>query len=208
MLRYTLLCAALSVSAASPAVANEEKKISETYPSARQSVPAVDPFEIDGTYAGGDPHASVFDASPLISVIAWASNVANLPATKELPAVRTIAVGTTVILQSMLPDESEEIATSYKWTQNDFTALYDDGSRTIYLPDQWTGTTAAEMSMLAHATVQHLQNVAGVTYACPQLRNAVAYDVQARWLGLFDRTMADEFGIDPDILTVSNQCIP
>ena len=77
---------------------------------------------------------------------------------------------------SVLSEDYEEEAMSYQWTQGDFTALFDDVSRTIYLPEQWSGMTAAEMSMLAHAMVHHLQNVAHATYACPQRRNAVAYD--------------------------------
>ena len=32
-------------------------------------------------------------------------------------------------------------------------AIYDDGSRTIYLPEDWTGATPAEVSLLVHEMV-------------------------------------------------------
>jgi len=54
--------------------------------------------------------------------------------------------------------------------------------------------------------VHHLQNLAGIKYACPQERERLAYEVQERWLGLFGRDLLRDFEIDPFTLLVSTQC--
>lgn len=90
---------------------------------------------------------------------------------------------------------------------HDVEAIYDDESRTIYLPEGWTGATPADVSVLVHEMVHHLQNVAGLTYGCAGEREKPAYRAQARWLELFDTTLADEFGIDPMTLLVRTNCM-
>jgi hypothetical protein len=39
-------------------------------------------------------------------------------------------------------------------------AVYDDEMKTIYLPENWTGSTPAELSILVHQMVHHLQGAA------------------------------------------------
>ena len=78
---------------------------------------------------------------------------------------------------------------------------------TIYLPADWTGSTPAEVSVLVHEMVHHLQNVANTKFECPQAREQLAYAAQQRWLGLFDRTLEDEFQLDPFTLLVTTRCM-
>lgn len=85
-------------------------------------------------------------------------------------------------------------------------AVYDDQRRTIYLPDDWEGETPADVSVLVHELVHHLQNVAGLTFSCPQERERVAYDAQARWLALFAKTLETELGIDAFDTLVRTRC--
>jgi hypothetical protein len=88
-------------------------------------------------------------------------------------------------------------------------ALFDDAARTIYLSDHWSGSTPAEMSILVQAMVRHFQNVGGPrTYDCPEERNALPYDAQERWLGLYGTSLSEEFGIEPATLMLITQCIP
>jgi hypothetical protein len=47
-------------------------------------------------------------------------------------------------------------------------AYYDDATRTVYLPKGWTGRSPAELSVLVHEMVHHVQNVAGLTYCVPR----------------------------------------
>lgn len=86
-------------------------------------------------------------------------------------------------------------------------ALYDDLGRTIYLSQDWTPTAAADVSILVHELVHHLQNAAGLEYDCPEAREKLAYQAQARWLSLFDQTLAGEFQIDPMTILVRTNCL-
>ena len=86
-------------------------------------------------------------------------------------------------------------------------AVYNDQNKTIYLPNGWKGRTPAELSMLVHEMVHHLQNVAGLKYECPQAREKLAYEAQGRWLELFGLNLENEFEIDPLALILTTQCL-
>jgi len=86
-------------------------------------------------------------------------------------------------------------------------ALYDDRTRTIYLPWGWTGATPAELSVLVHEMVHHLQNVGGLKYECPEAREKPAYAAQDKWLSLFGRNLVDEFELDPMTVLVRTKCM-
>lgn len=86
-------------------------------------------------------------------------------------------------------------------------AFYDDKTRTIFLPQGWTGRSPAELSLLVHEMVHHVQNVAGLTYACPEEREKIAYAAQRQWLALFGRDLMRDFKIDPMTLLVRTNCM-
>jgi hypothetical protein len=85
-------------------------------------------------------------------------------------------------------------------------ALYDDTSGTIYLPAGWTGTSAADVSVLVHEMVHHIQRRAGLRYECPAQRETLAYQAQDRWLRMFGYNLQDEFSLDEFTLKVSTSC--
>lgn len=86
-------------------------------------------------------------------------------------------------------------------------AYYDDATRTIYLPKGWTGRSPAELSVLVHEMVHHVQNVAGLSYACSEEREKIAYAAQRQWLALFGRDLLKEFKIDPMTLLIRTNCM-
>lgn len=86
-------------------------------------------------------------------------------------------------------------------------AIYDDASRTIFLPENWTGASPADMSVLVHELVHHLQNAGGLTYDCGGAREKPAYRAQAAWLELFGKNLADEFELDPMTILVRTNCL-
>jgi hypothetical protein len=88
----------------------------------------------------------------------------------------------------------------------DVVSLYEDGHRTIHLPTGWSGSTAAELSMLVHEMVHHMQNVAGLKYECPEAREGQAFTAQEQWLRLFGTDLNAEFGLDPFTLLVRTNC--
>jgi hypothetical protein len=99
-------------------------------------------------------------------------------------------------LQAARPDRLPEVE-----------ALYDDATRTIYLNKRWTGRTPAELSVLVHEMVHHLQSVAGLKYECPAAREKPAYAAQKQWLALFGRDLVEEFKLDPMTLLVRTNCM-
>jgi len=85
-------------------------------------------------------------------------------------------------------------------------AVYDDTTRTIYLSDGWTGRSPADLSVLVHETVHHLQAAAGMRFACPAAREELAYEAQDAWLGLFGESLESAFGLDAASRLVGTVC--
>ena len=86
-------------------------------------------------------------------------------------------------------------------------AVYSDATHAIMLTHSWTGRTPAELSILVHEMVHHLQNKAGLTYACAGEREAPAYAAQAMWLRQFGTDLEREFSIDPMTLKIKTTCM-
>jgi hypothetical protein len=85
-------------------------------------------------------------------------------------------------------------------------ALYSDRERAIYLPTGWQGRTPAEVSVLVHELVHHLQSTTGLKYPCPQERERLAYKAQDNWLHLFGLSLESEFQIDKMTVLVTTSC--
>jgi hypothetical protein len=68
------------------------------------------------------------------------------------------------------------------------------------------GGSSAEMSVLVHEMVHHLQNQVQLKYRCPQEREKLAYAAQDRWLSHVGTSLEKEFGIDPFTLLVKTNC--
>lgn len=62
-------------------------------------------------------------------------------------------------------------------------------------------------SVLVHEMVHHLQNLAGLTYACPEEREQLAYAAQQDWLALLGRNLFTDFGSDAFTLTARTHCV-
>lgn len=141
----------------------------------------------------------------LTVLVAWLSINFGLPAVDEHPRVE-FATPTQMaeIRYSRVEPEAERPAPAE--FGHHFQAIYDDSSRTIYLPEDWTGATPADVSVLVHELVHHLQNVGGETYPCAGAREKPAYRAQARWLEMFGTSLEDEFQIDPMTILVRTTC--
>jgi hypothetical protein len=150
----------------------------------------------------------------LIVIVTWLSINFGLPAVPEHPHVEFVSAARMAEvrysrLASGQPDRAAAEAGRSAPAElgKDVHAIYDDRSRTIYLPEGWTGATPAEVSVLVHELVHHLQNVAGVKYDCPGAREKPAYRAQARWLELFGKNLADEFELDAMTILVRTNCM-
>ncbi|RUV73813.1 MAG: hypothetical protein EOR30_10110 [Mesorhizobium sp.] len=85
-------------------------------------------------------------------------------------------------------------------------AVYDEGRNTIFFTAGWTGRNPAELSVLVHEMVHHLQSAAEMRFACPGEREALAYRAQDAWLRLFGTDLKSTFGIDAATLLVATVC--
>jgi hypothetical protein len=134
----------------------------------------------------------------LLSVIVtWLSINFGLAANHDHPRVERVPA--TMISDLRYGSVSQQ-------SRAEVVAVYDDRTRVIYLPDGWSGTTPAEISILVHEMVHHLQNVSGMTHACPAAREQLAYEAQERWLALFGLSLSGEFELDPMTLKVATGC--
>jgi len=147
-----------------------------------------------GVAAAGEPRA----APPVLDTVAlWLAANFNLPASVEAPALVGVPEAELVVMRygprSTVPP-------------GDVVAVYDDAGRTIYVAHNWTGRTAAELSVLVHEMVHHLQSAADMRFACPGEREVLAYRAQDAWLGLFGESLESAFGIDRATLLIAAAC--
>ena len=134
------------------------------------------------------------------AIVLWLSANLNLPAIQDYPRIERVPSMASVALrlgERALPTVSGR----------EFEALYDDRSRTIYVPQSWTGTTPKEVSVLVHEMVHHVQNVAGLEYDCAEAREKPAYVAQEKWLALTGRNLAEEFDLDLMTVLVRTRCM-
>jgi hypothetical protein len=149
----------------------------------------------------------------LTAIVIWISANYGLPASLNHPRIERVASvemaglrykGLPSALQRKTAALQEQESSFEK--RRDVVALYNDETRTIYLSDKWAGATPAELSVLVHEMVHHLQNEAGISYECPAEREKLAYEAQDNWLRLFGRNLEQEFEINGLALLVSTSC--
>jgi hypothetical protein len=155
------------------------------------------------------------DMEPLLTtIVLWLSINFGLTANYEPPRIEYVPPAKMAAvrysrLAALRPDRfaSEAGRSAPAEVGQDVNAIYDDLSRTLYLPERWTSGNPAHVSLLVHEMVHHLQNLAGEKFMCAQEREKDAYKAQRAWLALFDRTLEQEFGIDPMTVLVRTNCM-
>jgi hypothetical protein len=149
----------------------------------------------------------------LTLLITWLVANSDLPASAELPQVMMVSAEKMAGVRHSrvgVP-RADRVETGSGHAASDagdgVYGIYDDLSRTIYLPENWTGKTPAEMSLLVHELVHHLQHVGKMRYDCAPAREGAAYKAQMQWLALFGKDLAGEFGLDPMTILVRTNCM-
>jgi hypothetical protein len=152
-------------------------------------------------------------AALLTAVVTWISANFALPPNYQHPQIKLVpAVEITFLrYQAFTPAQRREVLNLLPDETADShgreaVAVYDDRTETIFLPDTWKGETSADLSVLVHEMVHHLQNSAHMKYECPGAREQLAYAAQDKWLNLFGRDLASEFDIDAFTLKVTTAC--
>lgn len=155
-----------------------------------------------------EPHQSVGQAF-LTPAVEWIAKNFDLPANHSHPRVERAPTTKLVGLRTegRLSQAQLDLAiVDQVVSKRRPIAAYDDASRTIYVPAGWSADTPQGQSVLIHAMVYHLQNLAGRKYECDQERARLAYEAQARWLSFSGRTLETDFGLDPVTQLVSTEC--
>src|SRR5687768_14385755 len=149
----------------------------------------------------------------LTTIVLWLSVNFALPAIYAHPKIHQVPAIEIAVMRyrAFTPEKRQEIVALYGKQDRSGAArvplaVYDDASKTIFLPAEWTGSTPAELSVLVHEMVHHLQNATHLRYECPRARESLAYTAQEKWLGLFGSNLLREFEIDPLTLKVSTEC--
>ena len=137
----------------------------------------------EGTFPGRSPQSVIMH---------WVSRYLRISGHYELPCTEFAQTASIVALRSR---------NSHSKRQD--MGGYDDTVNTIYLPEGWTGKTPAEVSILIHQMVYHVQNLAGLKYECSWERERLAYAAQERWLRLHDSNLWDAFAFDRTIFLLS-----
>jgi hypothetical protein len=150
----------------------------------------------------------------LAAIVTWLSVNFSLPANYDLPAIE-FATPMEIAKLRYGAFNSERLGTDLTSPRSEpaadapssIVSVYKDKDRLIVLPVGWQGITPAELSILVHEMVHHLQNVGKLTFACPQEREALAYKAQDQWLQLFGKILAGEFELDGFTILVKSRCV-
>jgi hypothetical protein len=149
----------------------------------------------------------------LTAIAIWLSANYGLPATFDHPRIELVpSIEMAMLRYKGVPSSPQREASVMQDHEPSFVEIrhivgvYDDQMNTIYLSDQWAGRTPAELSVLVHEMVHHLQNKAGMRYECSAEREKLAYEAQDKWLRLFGRNLESEFEINGLTLLVSTSC--
>lgn len=146
--------------------------------------------------------------TPLLALITlWLSANFDLPANHDAPHVAFVSKAAIADFRYRALLGTQPPSADGKIGGREVVAVYDDATQTIYLPQGWSGQTPADISVLVHEMVHHLQNRLGRKFACPQEREQLAYAAQDRWLALFGRNLAQDFELDGFTLLATTQCL-
>lgn len=132
----------------------------------------------------------------LTAIVLWLSINFPLPANLNHPGIKFVSAAEMI---------AQRTGVSASEIRSDILALYSNESKTIYLMDGWTGKTPAELSILVHEMVHHLQNVGQLKFACSEEREELTYKAQDDWLHLFGRDLERDFQMDPFSILVKSK---
>jgi hypothetical protein len=215
MLKPAALAVALSTIALSPLVAQEpdqnELRIPHLLEGADRNKERQD---ADRSVAATTPSSEVESQGPtpalLKEIAAWLSQNFDLPQASALPTVRLVSAPElmSIRLEPLTSGERHKVSAALLAGAliRELIALYDTRTKTIFLSEGWTGSNPADVSILVHEMVHHLQHLSGQRFACPQERERLAYAAQERWLALSGQNLATEFELDAFTLLVSTVC--
>lgn len=166
-------------------------------------------YEVDFGMLRSQPGAAIHSPGLLDAIVTWLSATFALPTTDALPVITLASKEVIAALgHTSAPSDSRQRSTPVPADEPRILAFYYAPAKTIYLPEGWVGGTPAELAMLVHEMVHHLQHAGHLNFACPQEREALAYAAQEQWGVLFGRDVNADLGLDPFRTLLISSCIP
>jgi hypothetical protein len=148
------------------------------------------------------------------TIVTWLATNFELPASHSHPRVELASPAklAAVRYRGLAPGPQQGIVVVGNQATplslgRDLLAVYDRASRTMYLREGWAGATPAEISVLVHEMVHHLQSEAGLAYPCPAASEKLAYEAQQKWLALSNLSLEREFEVDRFTIMVRASCM-
>jgi hypothetical protein len=143
-------------------------------------------------------------------ILDWLVANSELPVTRVAPHIELVSPYAIAALRYgqrpgavVFEDHKSDLPAQYH-----LMSLYHEATRTIFLTDSWTGSSAAETSILVRELVRYIQDYEQIGYPCAQSRDRVALVAQQKWLALSETNLQTEFGMTPDLFTQSTECTP
>jgi hypothetical protein len=215
MQRYVPACGAvLAVIAACAAFAAQPTTQSIptavlTSPAQLMTVPGTS-FQIVMGTSSLDPGTGLPQPELIAAIGSWLASQFDLPLVGQQPRFAFVPSSRMVALRRETGALDEATRNSLVFHAPaplpSIVAMYDNRSGIIYLPEGWSGETPAELSMLVHEIVHHMQNHSAQKYACPEEREKAAFAAQELWLALFGTHLMAEFELDALTLLVRTSC--
>ena len=160
---------------------------------------------------GRTPTSAAPSQELLKAIIVWISTNFDVPSSDTIPNIQLASPAVIAALHYRKskadgPPPISIIDLGAPSGQREVVSVYEITTKTIYLPEDWSGRTPAEVSVLVHETVHHLQNEAVLSYECLAASEKLAYEAQEKWLNLFGLNLEGEFQLDPFTLLVTSLC--
>ena len=210
MLKQTLLSTVLVVAIVGPLAAQQTDRPPVNTPPALQAQRLPETQIIDYTFVFTASESASPAPASLTEIATWLVANFDLPVSDLLPRVEFATPGQIAAIhyRGLLGEQRRFAAGSEPVSigGGEIVAVYDTKTQTIFLPEGWLGTTPAEVSILVHEMVHHLQTRAQVKFACPEEREKLAFEAQEVWLQRFGLSLASEFELDGFTLLVRTNC--
>ena len=150
----------------------------------------------------------------LLTVISlWLSTNFGLPMPDEYPRVEHISSPQLQISWYVSSSEgnvggwSHHQISQTKFESERLHGFYFEPGQAVFLEKGWSPLSIADVSVLVHEMVHHLQLRAGLNYRCPAAREKLAYQAQSKWLQMHGLSLESEFGLDGMTVLVRTNCM-
>jgi len=149
-------------------------------------------------------------AALLDQIGAWIAANFGLPPTKQLPDVKFVPQSRLIEIRYRDRQQAQKMSgvrrAGTSKGANAIVALYDASGPTIYVTNEWRDDNPADMSVLVHEMVHHLQHAWRLHFDCLENRERLAYAAQDRWLVEHGLTLTEAFGVDSFTVLARSTC--